>query len=351
MPKQYDPAKAAEHAAQFTPKEKPRAQGEQRQYAPSQFVLDKVDSLAFKSELKEIIGYDIDEAKANTKVYGILESIATGNFTLVPVKLRIDKKKALIKQIVDGSRGKEGFDEKSLRAKLEDIIPAMGFDSGFYTMRVWQSPSSGRWGYELHEAKLGFALDEDGNPVKKEDGSEKRTWDADPLSETTSLLYHGKPLSKDQMDHLRLTGSTGVPFADKSYDDSEINIILLQDEYNNREVIPFNVNYIKSQLQSKLGDKNSFYLDEKVWVINKEDGSLAVAASGGYIWVTNAKDKTEKINVWFDPRTRKFRPTIAGNPSLDYSMARNKEARVSNQKAQEAAAQAQSKGKGRTAGK
>lgn len=349
MPRQADPTAQAAKPQGVKKEKKPF------EYTPSQWVVNRIKEFPFKDDLKRIYGVDLEALLNNPKDYGVLEGIASSNFTLVPIELKINEKEAFIKECIDKSRGKADFNEAEQRAALQKWVPDTGYTSGFYTVRLWYVPGTEKWGVDKHEARLGKKVGEDGQVVMKDNGEEKQTWDVNPLHESSIIKFDGKPLTKDQMDHLRLTGTIGAPIDHQAYNGSEQKVLLFKDPYNEHEVVTITLPYNKAQLDSRIGSKTDIYVEgmgNGVYRIDKNDGSLAIAASGGYIWVTNVKDPSEKINVWFDPRTRKFRPTIASDPKMDYSMARAKEiSDKSRKQAQEAASVSQSKGKGNAMGK
>ncbi len=323
-----------------------------RPYRPSDWVVNRVSSLPFKNDLKRIYGLDLDQQVQNPKCYGILEQIATGNHTLFPVKLTINLKEELKKRIIDSKRTEEGFNEQALSKQLDSWLPDLGNESGFYTFRVWWIPNTPKWGVERHEAKLGYKLDEKNEVIHDQTGRESLTWDKNELTEVSVIYYRGNALKKDQMDHLRLTGTLGEPIEDTTINGQKNPVILLVNEYNNEKVIPITVQFYKTQFEGKMQGKGEFYMNDEIYCINPSDGSRDVLASGGYAWVTKKSDPTEKINVWFDPRSRRFRPTIASNPHMDYSMARSNEVKQANEKAEKRAqemskSQSQNKGKSR----
>ena len=327
-------------------------------YKPSQWVTNRVKEFPFKEDLKRIYGVDLDAMLNESKQYGVLESIASSNFTLIPIEMKINEKEAFIKECIDKSRNKEGFNEAEQRAALQKWVPDTGYIKGFYTMRLWYIPNTDKWGVDKHEVRLGKKLDDSGQvTVVEKDGerTEKLTWDVNPLHEGSTIMFDGQRLSKDRMDHLRLTGTVGEPIKHKGLNDEEKDVLLFRDEFNHHELVVISVKYNESQLNSRLNGKNNIYVEgqgDKVFAISKEDNSISIAAAGGYIWVTNTKDPSEKINVWFNPLTRKFRPSIPSNPKLDFSMARNKEiSDKSKSQGVEGNAQKQTKSQGRTAGK
>lgn len=333
--------------------QKPEAakQEKKSEYKPSAWVTQRVQEFPFKEDLKRIYGVDLEALLKEPKEFGILESIASSNFTLVPIEMKINKKQENIKECIDTSRGTDGFNEAEQRAALEKWIPDMGYRSGRFTMRLWYVPGTERWGVERHEVRYGKKLDVYGAAVKNDDGDEKLTFDVNRLRDCSAIKFNGDFLSKDQTDHLRLTGTLGGPIKHKFFNGKMGDVLLFVDDYNNHELITIDVKHNKRQLESRLGEKNKIYVEgqgDKVFSINKEDGSMSIAAAGGYIWVTNVKDKTEKINVWFDPRNRKFRPTIPSDPTLDFSMAHAREVseKISEgQKAAETKTQTKTRGK------
>lgn len=303
---------------------------ESKEYKPSSWALSRIGQIPqnVREELKKIYSLDIAEVVKSSKRYGIVEGLAGNNFTLHPVHLSIDKTAKLKKEIMD----KAGVSIED--ADMLKWIPDMGKEEGWYTVRLWVVPETGKWGLETHEVKLGFAFDENGEAIKKEDKSDKLTWDRNALSENSAIRYRGRLFTKDQMDHLRLTGTLGSPLEIDLPDNKKSYVNVYLDEYNNHEVVAYNQEFTKLQLESKMKDRNIFYMDNKPYWLDAS--GLSEAASGGYVWayavVADPNDASKKVadkscavNVWFDPRTRQFRPTIAGEPSMDFEKARNEE--------------------------
>lgn len=336
-------------------------QNNSRYQGPSKWALDRIAKIPaeIKSELKRIYSIDIDALVKDQKKYGIVEMIAGNNFTLYPEPLEINVTEHLKKELSSGS----GSPQETL-----SWIPNLGTQKGFYTFRFWMIPSSGQWGVKLHEAKLGLMLNDEAEAVVKEDGTEKMTWNRNELGINDALRYQGKYLSKDQMDHLRLTGTVGELVKKTQPSGSESYVCLYVDDYNNHELIEFSSEYIKLQLESKMKDTmgsveggSIFYMNGELYWIDSE--AAKAAAGGGYVWAFGAKkhpenpkeyiiDKTVRVNVWFDPRSRNFRPTIASNPKIDFEQARREEkARVKEEIARKKTAVGRSASKGNSLGK
>lgn len=328
---------------------------------PSKWALDRIAKIPaeIKSELKRIYGIDIDALAKDQKKYGIVEMIAGNNFTLYPELLEINVAEHLKKEFAAGS----GVTQEAL-----SWIPNLGTTKGFYTFRFWMIPSSGQWGVKLHEAKLGPKLDDEAEAIKKEDGTDKMTWNRNELGINDSLKYQGKYLSKDQMDHLRLTGTLGEPIQKNYSDGSSLYVCLYVDDYNHHELIEFSAddsapgkksNYVRLQLESKMKDSgNIFYMGgEPYWL---EDDAVKAAANGGYVWAYGASKSPDnpkeyivnnavRVNVWFDPRTRNFRPTIASDPKKDFEQAlREEKTRIKEANEQKKASLGQTTQKGKT---
>lgn len=362
MPKQAISEQELAKTQEQSSSSKKTTNSDRKAYKPSSWATGRIDAIpqAIKNDVKRIYGLDIDELVKSADRYGVVEGIAGNNFTQHPVHLTIDRRELLKKEILDKTASQNGDKDKAMAALA--WLPELGKEQGWYTIRFWMMPGSEKWGIETHEAKLGIALDESGESVKKEGGLDKMTWDRQELSENTSIRYRGKYFTKDQMDHLRLTGTLGEPFESSNTAGEKAPVNIYLDEYNNTEVVTNPVNFTKLQLESKLkGKNNTFMLDNKVFWI--EDESVRVAASGGYVWAFGMNpdpedskkmivDKGDAINVWFDPRTRNFRPTIASNPRIDFEQARREEIRLNQERSnQQGTSQAKTRSQSQSGGR
>lgn len=387
--------------------------GQKKEYKPSSWVSSRIDSIPewIKKELKSIYNLDIDKLKQEENRYGVLEGFASNNFTLHPIQLEIDQAADIKKQLIDAASRIQGAPSKEDMLKSLSWLPSTKKEKGWFTVRLWFSPGYKSWGLERHEAKTNrFSKGEDGQYIKKEDGSDKMTWNRQPLDEGEAIRHDGRYFTKEQMDHFRLTFTLGEPVEERKgfnkdlYADSNAVIeemktkldgnsavtILGQtykidlednatktraskgdtfwvtnpaapadsvciwydaashsfrpayvsyylDDYNNHEVCKYYTKFVEMQLRSKLGDKKTFTMNGTQYSLN--DGAIKAAANGSYVWASNVRDPSDKVNVWFDPRSRNFRPTIASNPKIGYEEAHRVEVEIAEKQRQKAAEQ------------
>lgn len=396
-----------------------------KQYTPSTWVKSRIDSIpaAIKQELKKIYNLDVDEVAKSEKRYGVLEGFAGNNFTLHPVLLEIDQREEIGKTIRDAAAHSPNRVSAAEIDGLMSQLPALKKEKGWFTVRFWMSPDGKTWGLERHEARIGFSRGEDGEFVKKDDGTDKMTWDRQPLAEGEAIRRDGHYFTKDQMDHFRLTNTLGdaveerkgykkelyadpaaienemkrrldnaqcvkiignlykVPLDDRatlsralkgesfwvsnpsdpkdtvciwydasSHDFRPANVSYYLDDYNNHETCRYYTKFVELQLKSKLGEKDTFYMDGTQYRLDAN--AIRTAAMGGYVWASNVATPSDKVNVWFDPRTRNFRPTIAADPRMSYDVARRNEiaeaqkaARAAKESQSQARTQSQSQGR------
>ena len=67
-------------------------------------------------------------------------------------------------------------------------------------------------------------------------------------------------------------------------------------------------------------NRTEFSLNNQFYRIRPED--ISTIATGSSIFVYNTMDPTDRISVYFEPASRKIRPTILSNPKMSYDEAR-----------------------------
>lgn len=206
-------APTQEPAAQKAAAPKPAAPAAdgQKEYAPSEYVVKALDKLP-KEDIKKKIGLDIDNLIANTKSYGVLEALAAGEFTPVPVPVFA----------------------KGIRSMA--------------TVRLYTLEREPKWDCEVHNVQMRYATNEQGQPYKDARGNWATEYYKNPLQPGEVLYYSNAPLSPEQMDHLRLTGHLGEPMRGINAKGEEISTLVSVDPWNNHQLCRTNSKAVKFRL-------------------------------------------------------------------------------------------------------
>lgn len=333
MPRQFD-SSAQDNAAQ--------GQNAQKGYRPSEWALNRIREFPFKQELLNIYGINLfDEDKSiklsenkeytvkslikNTDSYGILESIANGAFTQRPIQMRLNEKELIIKSSLAANKRKGASPEElaEIEKFLRERISSLGVKDGFFTVRLIYVPDKEFFNVDYHEVKLVRKIDPETAGVVLQDGKEKQTIAVEPLrpEEFVYFKHDGvtTKLSYEDTNKLRLMGRTDV-IEVEGFGGEKKQYILYLDKFNAHEVCPYTPKQVEAQFNSRMQNRVEFALNDKFYRIRQED--VPTIATGGSVWAYNTMDPTERINVYFEPASRKIRPTILSAPKMNYDEAR-----------------------------
>lgn len=276
-------------------------------YIPSAKTIEKIDAFPYWDQVKERFGIDIVKLKAETNKYGVLEGLAYGSFTTEPLRLRIR-------------------------------MPNQKSVSGFFTVRLFTNPTTGDWGIETHKVGLKYAKDKDGQFIQKPDGKYKMTFDRNRLEEGDVVQYNGEFLTKEDVDHLRLTGTLGRLFESTDFNGKTTISVLCVDPYNNHEVVALSSDVIARRLSTANG--RIFKDNGLVYELSLKDaGELA----HGHIVEVSAKDKPDShVFLKYDTAAGKLVKTV----TYEYALKRELERKEKEEIAKKAGVgQAQSQGR------
>ena len=321
----------AQQAAPSVQTPAPAAGDEARkEYKPSPWVTKRITEIPakVKEEVKLIYNLDLNDMLEHPENYGfgLMSFVASNNATLTPTTLFVDEKMLMAKRMAD--KCSISLEEASKRL---DWVPNMGKKQLDCTFRFWHIPGSNKWGIETFEVQRRYAVDPEGEYMKKGDGADKTTlWNPKELTEGDVIRFAGTMLSKDQSDHLRLTGTLGETLMRKSFKGEDVPVCLYLDVYSGQAIHRL-LSDVESQFNHKMGSGNTFELGGAKYTLDAS--AKKAAASGAYVWAKGVDDPSVRVNVWYDPRTNMFRPTIASNPHIDYSEARRMEINENKKKA------------------
>lgn len=180
-------------------------------YSPSDYVRNFINSLP-KEDIKKTTGVDLDWLLKNTRRYGILEPLCNGTFTQYPVNA---------------------------------FTPA---GRRYVTLSLWKTGKEPGWDCAMHPVKLRYASDENGQIKKNKDGEYMVEPYKEPLKKGDVLYFDGKPLSPDEMEHLRLTGHLGEPKLTSNRDGETSEVFLSCDPWCPDHLCQTNVEFAKSRL-------------------------------------------------------------------------------------------------------
>lgn len=198
--------------------------GAAKEYSPSEYTVEKLNKLP-KEEIKKALGIDIDFLVKNVKKYGILEALAAGEYTPQPITVN--------------------FGNNRYAPKIKAVV------------RIYPLDKDPKWGCEIHPVTMKYEVDGEGKLRLDENGKHVMTYDRNPLKEGDILSYDGKPLSGEEMDHLRLTGNLGEPKRGFNSEGEEINTLISVDPWNNHELCTTNSKVVRARLFPKIWVKDS----------------------------------------------------------------------------------------------
>lgn len=327
MPRQFDPS-AAESA--------------KKEYRPSDWVLNRIKEFPFKQELLDVYGINLfDEDKAiklsenreytvkslvkNADAYGVLEAFANGTFTQRPVQMRINEKELIIKSSLAANKRKGSSPEelKEIESFLRNHLSSLSVKDGYFTVRLVYVPDKNFYNVDYHEVKLVRKIDPETADVVLQDGKEKQSISVEPLrpEEFVYFKHDGvtTKLSYEDTNKLRLMDRTDIVEVD-TFNGEKKQYILYKDKYNAHEVCPYTPKQVEAQFNSRMQNRTEFSLNNQFYRIRPED--IPTIATGSSIFVYNTMDPTDRISVYFEPASRKIRPTILSNPKMSYDEAR-----------------------------
>ena len=293
-------------------KEGQKQRGEYK-YEPSAKTLQKLDSFKHWDEVKEKFGIDIERIKQDARRYGVLEGLAYGSFTTEPLFLTIKADK-----------------QKSIK--------------DFFTVRLYTNPENGDWGIETHRVGLKYKKDKDGNYVNKPDGTPAMTFDRNEIKEGDAVKYNGNYLSKEEVDHLRLTGTLGRALQSTKFNGQTVLTVLCPDPFNQHELIGLSSEVIRARLFTPNGRifKDSGLTFEPT---DKQLGELAV---GKIVEVSATEDNSKKRFLMYDTAQGSIRKTVSYEYALKKELARKEQEDLGRKLAKE---QSQSKSQAQGTGR
>ena len=256
-------------------------------YEPSAKTLQKLDEFKFWPQVKERFGLDIAELKKNADRYGLLEGLAYGNFTTEPVFLKI-----------------KAENQKTIK--------------GYFTVRLYTNPETHDWGIETHRVALKYKKDKDGNFVRNDKGEIMMTFDRNELKEGDAVMYDGRYLSKEDTDHLRLTGCLGKVLQSVKFNGDPVMTLLCPDPWNQHEVIGLSVDTVRKRLFTANG---RIFKDDGL-TFEPSDKQLGEIAFGKVVEVAAKEDPSKKRFLMYDTAQGGMRKTVSYEYALKKELAR-----------------------------
>lgn len=313
----------SEAPVQAAPQEEPAKQGRNGEYVyrPSEKTLAKLDSFKFWPEVKRDFGIDIEFLKANVKTYGILEALAYGSWTPTPITLKI--------------RGVQWR-------------PNDGKDK--FLVRLF--PTKDSWNIQTYPVTMKYKLDEKGNVVLGADGKPRKEFVHRKLQEGEIIQFNGRDLSKEDMDHLRYTGTIGHSLLHVSSDGREFNWIVTTHPFDEGCLCCMTTDSIKSMLAKhkevcayKEKEKDKVSGQEKTYTYELSPKAVSEIANGGIVEASAKEDPSKRAFLMFDCSTARVRKTVSYEYALKNALKSKETEQFATQPSKEQGA-AQSKSKG-----
>lgn len=272
------------------PEAKPAQRAPSRQAAAGDRVLSSTDmdrlSKMPKADIKAEMGIDIDymvrmvnEGKdAQGKTFYNLKALAYGDFTS-PINV-------------------------SLKA---GHLPRMEM---LATVRIYTFPD-GDWAPDVHPVRLKDKIDKEGNVVRDDSGKVIKIYDRNPITmddvNNQTISFGGKPLSREQIDHLRLTGHLGSAIVGTNLTGQTRMTVISVDPYNNHELCTIS----ESAIRARIKGKETFqYRDANkelrtVKLTDKMKGELAV---GALVW--GKDDRGSQVPLQYNAFTSRIERSV-----------------------------------------
>lgn len=274
VPDVQEPENKQRHAAS--------QKGESAGYTPSEKTLKALHEFKHWDEVKSLYGLDVDAlvtaAKEGKIKRGVVEALAYRNgFTPSPLYLYVK-------------------------------FPHQKVIKGFFTVRLYTF-QDGDWLLDRHPVKYKVARDDEGNVIKDDKGKVKRQIDYNDLKEGSVVEINGTYLTKEDVDHLRLTGCLGHPLDSKNMNGDTVKAIVTVDPLNHSEFMQTAVSRVEELFNSK--PEARVFKDSDSVVYEPTAKQLTGIANGEIMEVTSKEDPEKRAFLYYDVARGGLRKTVS----------------------------------------
>lgn len=296
------PAQTPAEAPEAQKKESARAAGE---YRPSDWTIDRINRLP-KDEIKKEFGIDLDKLVGSVKRYGVLEDIASGQYTREPIFVT----------------ERIGHKRPSTYYALVKIIPPV-------EKTVDGKVVSYDWSVETRPVNLKYKLDEKGNRQYKPNGQPELYREHRQLTKADVIeRVPGDPdtrLTPEEQDQVRLLGVIEKDIRSKG---SFTPQVWYANEFDRSVLVPVNVDYMKKRLDAKNG-KGIYYEGKEAveFTFGERERNEFLQGHGAFVKDAKGRDKYIRYNGI----TERFSPSV----TLDKALAAERRAEEREQKVRE----------------